>query len=148
VTSIDAQERDMASKFLAVAFLVFAASPSVAAEKTLNMKLISFYVGEKDGVFHNVGATILPNGTTGTKDYYVTPKADGTFEGKSTYYFDNGSSIQATFTGRNVEKNHSAGTYVIAGGTGDYKDAKGQARSTGCWERRALCTALLFSRSS
>jgi hypothetical protein len=115
----------MASKFLVAAVLVAMASPSGAAEKTLNMKLISFFMGEKDGVFHNVGATILPNGTAGTKDYYVTPKKDGTFEGKSTYYFSNGSSIQANFTGKNIEENHSAGTYVIVGGTGDYKDAKG-----------------------
>ena len=54
----------------ALALLVGSHVVAVAADQTLKFKLVTFYVGEKDGESHNVGVTVSPDGTLGTKDFY------------------------------------------------------------------------------
>ena len=54
----------------AIALLVGSNFLAVAGDQTLKSKLVAFYVGDKDGESHMVGATVSPNGTIGTKDFY------------------------------------------------------------------------------
>ena len=54
----------------AIALLVGSNFMAVAGDQTLKSKLVAFYVGDKDGESHMVGATVSPNGTIGTKDFY------------------------------------------------------------------------------
>ena len=72
---------------------------------TLKHKLITFYVGEKDGESHNVGVTVAPDGTLGTKDFYDKTDANGKGTGHSTYHFPNGSIVTnytTTVTGKST----------------------------------------------
>ena len=54
----------------ALALLVGSNFAAMAADQTLKFKLVTFYIGEKDGESHMVGATVSPDGTIGTKDFY------------------------------------------------------------------------------
>ena len=55
----------------ALALLIGSNVMAVAADQTLKFKLVAFYVDQKDGEIHMVGATVSPNGTIGTKDFSV-----------------------------------------------------------------------------
>ena len=61
----------------ALALLVGSNVMAVAADQTLKFKLVAFNVGEKDGEYHIVGATVSPNGTIGTKDFSVKEDQNG-----------------------------------------------------------------------
>jgi hypothetical protein len=61
-------EVEMKTLVSALALLVGSNVMAVAADQTLKFKLVAFNVGEKDGEYHFVGATVSPNGTIGTKD--------------------------------------------------------------------------------
>ena len=54
----------------AIALLVGSNVMAVAADQTLKFKLVTFYMGDKDGESHMVGVSVSPNGTIGTKDFY------------------------------------------------------------------------------
>ena len=75
----------------ALALLVGSNVVVVAADLTLKHKLITFYIGEKDGENHMVGVTVAPDGTIGTKDFYDKMGENGKGTGHSTYYFPDGS---------------------------------------------------------
>jgi hypothetical protein len=47
----------------AIALLVVSNIAAMAADQTLKFKLVSFYMGDKDGESHFSGVTVSPNGT-------------------------------------------------------------------------------------
>jgi hypothetical protein len=96
---------------------------AAAAEKVLKFKLVTVFIGEKDGERHLMGVTVFPDGRLGTKDFFDKPGANDAGSGRSTYYFDNGS-IEATYTDT-CPAGHCQGKYVIVSGTGEYQGATG-----------------------
>ena len=119
----------------ALALLVGSHVMAVAGDLTLKHKLITFYIGEKDGESHMVGLTIAPDGTLGTKDFYYKAGENGKGTGHSTYYFAGGS-IVADFsevgTGTSTG-GHMVGKYQIISGTGAYQGATGTGSFEGDW---------------
>ena len=111
----------------ALALLVGSNVVAMAADQTLKHKLMTFYIGEKDGENHMVGATVAPDGTLGTKDFYDKMGENGKGTGHSTYYFPDGSLVMnytTTVTG-NDTGGHVVGKYHIISGTGAYQGATG-----------------------
>ena len=132
----------------ALALLVGSNVMAVAADQTLKFKLVAFNVGEKDGEYHFVGATVSPNGTIGTKDFSVKEDQNGKGTGHSTYYFPDGSlvanySTASTGTGT---VGHIVGKYQIVSGTGAYQGATGGGSIDGDWgDKSPLKNASLFN---
>jgi len=77
----------------ALALLVGSNVMAVAADQTLKFKLVAFYVDQKDGEVHMVGATVSPDGRIGTKDFSVKEDQNGKGTGRSTYHFPDGSIV-------------------------------------------------------
>lgn len=132
----------------ALALLIGSNVMAVAADQTLKFKLVAFNVGEKDGEYHFVGATVSPNGTIGTKDFSVKDDQNGTGAGHSTYYFSDGSIVTtdsfvdtATQTG-----GHVVGRVQIVSGTGAYQGATGTGAFEGDWgDKSPLRNAMLLN---
>jgi hypothetical protein len=119
----------------AIALLVGSNAMAVAADQTLKFKLVTFYIGEKNGESHMVGATIAPDGTIGTKDFYDKQGENGASTGHSTYYFPDGSPVaddSLTSTGTQTG-GHMVGKYQIVSGTGAYQGATGGGSIDGDW---------------
>jgi hypothetical protein len=132
----------------ALALLVGSNVIAVAADQTLKFKLVAFDVGEKDGEYHFVGATVSPGGTIGTKDFHVKEDQNGKGAGQSTYYFPDGSIVTsdsfvdtATQTG-----GHVVGKLQIVSGTGAYQGATGTGAFEGGWgDKSPLKNAMLLN---
>ena len=132
----------------AIALLVGSNVMAIAADQTLKFKLVTFYVGDKDGESHMVGATVSPDGTIGTKDFYDKQGENGASTGHSTYYFPDGSILTtdsfvdtATQTG-----GHVVGKIQIVSGTGAYQGATGGGPFDGDWgDKSPLKGAGLFN---
>ena len=119
----------------ALALLVGSNFMALAADQTLKFKLVTFYIGEKDGESHMVGATVSPDGTIGTKDFYNKQGENGASSGHSTYYFPNGSLVanySVTSTGTQTG-GHILGKYQIISGTDAYQGATGSGSFEGDW---------------
>ena len=131
----------------AIALLVGSNIVALAADQTLKFKLVTFYVGEKDGESHFVGVSISPDGTMGTKDFYDRPGEQDASTGHSTYYFPNGSLVanySATYTGTK-SGGHIVGKYQILSGTGAYQGATGGGSIDGDWgDKSPLKGAALY----
>jgi hypothetical protein len=119
----------------ALVLLISSNVMAVAADQTLKFKLVAFTVGEKDGEYHMVGATVTPVGAIGTKDFFVKEDQNGKGTIHSTYYFPDGSIVTsgsyvdtATQTG-----GHVVGKYQIVSGTGAYQGATGTGSFEGDW---------------
>jgi hypothetical protein len=132
----------------ALALLVGSNIAAMAADLTLKHKLITFYIGDKDGEQHNVGVTIAPDGTIGTKDFYDKTDQNGKGVGHSTYYFPNGSIVAnytTVVTGTDTG-GHVVGKYQIVSGTGAYQGATGGGGFEGDWgDKSPLKNAGLFN---
>lgn len=132
----------------ALALLVGSNIVVTAADLTLKHKLITFYMGEKDGENHMVGVTVAPDGTLGTKDFYDKMGENGKGTGHSTYYFPDGSLLMnytTTVTG-NDTGGHVVGKYHIISGTGAYQGATGTGGFEGDWgDKSPLKGAGLFN---
>ena len=118
----------------ALALLIGSNVAAMAADLTLKHKLITFYMGEKDGESHMVGVTIAPDGKLGTKDFYDKTE-NGKGVGHSTYYFPDGSLVvtyTTTVTGTDTG-GHVLGKYQIVSGTGAYQGATGIGSFEGDW---------------
>src|SRR5690348_789542 len=116
----------------ALALLIGSNVMAIAGDQTLKFKLVTFYIGEKDGESHMVGTTVSPDGTIGTKDFYGKPSAGA---GHSTYYFPDGSLVanySVTSTGTQTG-GHAVGKYQIISGTGAYQGATGSGSFEGDW---------------
>ena len=132
----------------ALALLVGSNVMAVAGDQTLKFKLVAFTVGEKDGEYHMVGATVSPDGTIGTKDFSVKEDQNGKGAGHSTYYFPDGSLVanySLTSTGTSTG-GHIVGKYQIVSGTGAYQGATGGGSIDGDWgDKSPLQNAGLFN---
>ncbi len=132
----------------ALALLVGSNVMALAADQTLKFKVVAFNVGEKDGGYHFVGAIVPPDGTIGTKDFFVKEDQNGKGAGHSTYYFPDGSIVAddlfvdtATQTG-----GHVVGKIQIVSGTGAYQGATGTGAFEGDWgDRSPLKNAMLLN---
>lgn len=132
----------------ALALLAGSNVMAVAADQTLKFKLVAFDVGQKDGEYHFVGATVSPDGTIGTKDFHVKEDQNGKGAGQSTYYFPDGSIVTsdsfvdtATQTG-----GHVVGKLQIVSGTGVYQGATGTGAFEGGWgDKSPLKNAMLLN---
>lgn len=119
----------------AIALLVGSNFAAMAADQTLKFKLVTFYIGEKGDESHMVGATVSPDGTIGTKDFYNKSGENGASTGHSTYYFPDGSLVanySLTSTGTSTG-GHMVGKYQIVSGTGAYQGATGGGSIDGDW---------------
>jgi ABC-type branched-subunit amino acid transport system substrate-binding protein len=131
-----------------LALLIGSDVMALAADQTLKFKLVAFYIDQKDGETHMVGATMSPNGTIGTKDFSVKEDQNGKGAGRSTYYFPDGSIATtdsfvdtATQTG-----GHVVGKIQIVSGTGAYQGATGEGPFDGDWgDKSPLKGAGLFN---
>jgi hypothetical protein len=141
-------EVEMKALVSALALLVGSNVMALAADQTLKFKLIAFTVGEKDGEYHMVGATVSPDGTIGTKDFSVKEDQNGKGTIHSTYNFPAGSIVTsgsfvdtATQTG-----GHVVGKYQIVSGAGAYQGATGVGSFEGDWgDKSALKGAALYN---
>ena len=133
----------MKALVLALALLVGSNIMAVAGDQTLKFKLVTFYIGEKDGESHMVGATVSPDGSIGTKDFF-----DKQGTGHSTYYFHDGSIVanySTASTGTNTG-GHIVGKYQIVSGTGAYQGATGGGSIDGDWgDKSPLKNASLYN---
>jgi hypothetical protein len=119
----------------AIALLVGSNVIAAAADQTLKFKLVTFYIGEKDGESHMVGVSVSPNGTIGTKDFYDKVGENGASTGHSTYYFPDGT-LAVNYSGAsaaNQTGGHYVGKYEIVSGTGAYQGATGGGSIDGDW---------------
>jgi len=132
----------------ALALLIGSNVMAVAGDHALKFKLVAFTVGEKDGGYHMVGATVSPDGTIGTKDFTVKEDQTGKGTLHSTYYFPDGSIVMggsymdtATQTG-----GHVVGKYQVVSGTGAYQGATGTGSFEGDWgDKSPLKGAALYN---
>jgi hypothetical protein len=132
----------------ALALLVGSNVMAVAGDQTLKFKLVAFDVGEKDGEYHFVGATVSPDGTIGTKDFTVKEDQSGKGAGHSTYYFPAGSIVTSeTFVDTATQTGgHVVGKYQIVSGTGAYQGATGGGSFDGDWgDKSPLKNAMLLN---
>jgi hypothetical protein len=144
----ETEDEPMKTLVSALALLVGSNVMAVAADQTLKFKLVAFNVGEKDGEYHLVGATVSPDGTIGTKDFSVKEDQNGKGTIHSTYNFPAGSIVTsgsfmdtATQTG-----GHVVGKYQIVSGTGAYQGATGAGSFEGDWgDKSALKGAALYN---
>ena len=97
----------------ALALLVGSNIVVMAADLTLKHKLITFYMGEKDGENHMVGVTVAPDGTLGTKDFYDKMGENGrardtahiispTGPSDELYHHSHGETIPAAMLSENI----------------------------------------------
>lgn len=132
----------------AIALLVGSNIVAMAADHTLKFKLITFYMGEKGGESHFVGASVSPDGTLGTKDFYDKAGNSGASTGHSTYYFPDGSLVatySAVSTGTQTG-GHIVGKYQIVSGAGAYQGATGGGSIDGDWgDKSPLKGAALYN---
>lgn len=132
----------------AIAILVGSNMAAMAADQTLKFKLVTFYMGEKDGESHMVGVSVSPDGTIGTKDFYNKSGENGASTGHSTYYFPNGSLV-ANYSGASTGTEtggHYIGKYQIVSGTGAYQGATGEGSIDGDWgDKSPLKGAALYN---
>ena len=132
----------------AIGLLVVSNIAAMAADQTLKFKLVSFYMGDKDGESHFSGVTVSPNGTIGTKDFFDKQGENGTSTGHSTYYFPDGSLVAnySTASTGTSTGGHIVGKYQIVSGTGAYQGATGGGSIDGDWgDKSPLKNASLFN---
>jgi hypothetical protein len=113
-------------------------SVAFAGEQHLEFKLVTRWVNPTVLEAANIeGQTMIASKATGvayfkdgrvaSKDFIVTAdfhNGSGPYKGYSTYTFEDGSTITASFTGER-KAGESHGIYTIVSGTGTYADATG-----------------------
>jgi hypothetical protein len=125
-------------KAMLVAAVLLAPSAALAGEQTLEFKLVTRALdakmvqaanlnGRTVGAGMYFGVAFFKDGRVAAKDFVTesdTLNGVGKFSGYSTYTFEDGSSITASFAAESTPvKFH--GDYTILSGTGLYKDATG-----------------------
>ena len=127
------------SRFLvSAASLIAASTAALAGEQVLEFKLVTKMIDPKIVQAANIdgqtmmtsnafGVAFFKDGRVAAKDFVVSNdlrKGSGPLRGHSTYTFDDGSSITASFTGE-VKEGRAHGVYTIVSGTGAYANATG-----------------------
>ena len=145
-------------KCLLVATVVLSIiSTSSLADETLKFRHVQHPtsvqtqpVGDVNGhnmmLIHLPGVAFFPDGSTGRT--VVLSSADsvngtGTASGYFTLYFDDGSELEAKFTGtfnNGGTRVAQKGTFVVTGGKGRYAGAKGDGTYTGESSQSVLVT--------
>jgi hypothetical protein len=146
-------EREVEMKTLvsAIALLIGSNILALAADQTLKFKLVTFYMGEKDGEAHMVGVSVSPDGKIGTKDFFDKQGENGASTGHSTYYFPEGSLVAnySTVSTETTTGGHIVGKYQVVSGTGAYRGATGGGSIDGDWgDKSPLKNASLFNIES
>lgn len=128
----------MISRTIAVAALIGLALPAAAAEVTLKFQLVitdtsatllpvANVDGRTIGAHDAVGVAVFEDGRLAFKRFVYTDdgtEAAGTISGYSTYTFENGDSLTASFVA-DWGASGLGGTYDVLSGTGAYKGATG-----------------------
>jgi hypothetical protein len=118
--------------------LIAASTTALAGEQVLEFKLVTKLIDPKviqavniDGqtmmTSNAFGVAFFKDGRVAAKDFVVSTdlrKGSGTARGYSTYTFDDGSSITASFVGE-FKEGKAHGVYTIVSGTGAYANATG-----------------------
>ncbi len=126
------------SGILSVTALVATSTIAFAGEQVLEFKLVTRLVnptvleaayieGQTMIASKAVGVAYFKDGRVASKDFIVTldlRSGSGAYKGYSTYTFEDGSSITASFTGER-KGGESHGIYTIVSGTGIYANATG-----------------------
>jgi hypothetical protein len=126
------------SAILIGATALVAASAAFAGEQVLEFKLVTRLVnptvleaayieGQTMTASKAVGVAYFKDGRVASKDFIITldlRSGSGAYRGYSTYTFEDGSSITASFTGER-KGGESHGIYTIVSGTGIYANATG-----------------------
>ena len=113
-------------------------SVAFAGEQHLEFKLVTRWVnptvleaanieGQTMSASKAVGVAYFKDGRVASKDFIVTAdlrNGSGPLKGYSTYTFEDGSTITASFTGER-KSGEVHGIYTIISGTGTYADATG-----------------------
>jgi hypothetical protein len=118
--------------------LIVASTAALAGEQVLEFKLVTKVIDPKIVEAANIegqtmmtsrafGVAYFKDGRVAAKDFIVSTdlrKGSGSVRGYSTYTFDDGSSITASFTGE-YKEGRAHGVYTILSGTGSYANATG-----------------------
>jgi hypothetical protein len=118
--------------------LLAASTFAFAGEQVLEFKLVTKTIDPKIVQAANIegqtmstsnafGVAFFKDGRVAAKDFVVSTdlrKGSGPIRGYSTYTFDDGSSITASFTGE-FKEGRANGVYTIISGTGAYANATG-----------------------
>ena len=119
-----------------------AAAASVSAEEqTLEFRLVTKQVsgsvmevpnveGRSIAAGRHAGVAVFEDGRIAYKDYVVmidAGQSDGSYNGYSTYTFQNGDSLTLRFTG-GWDKQRNGGDYEVLSGTGVFENASGTGR--------------------
>jgi hypothetical protein len=118
--------------------LLAASTFAFAGEQVLEFKLVTKLLDPKVVQAANIdgqtmstgnafGVAFFKDGRVAAKDFIVSSdlrKGSGPIRGYSTYTFENGSSITASFTGE-FKEGRAHGVYTIVSGTGSYANATG-----------------------
>ena len=123
---------------IGAASLIAASTAALAGEQVLEFKLVTKAIDPKVVQASNIegqtmstsnafGVAFFKDGRVAAKDFIVSTdlrKGSGPIRGYSTYTFDDGSSITASFTGE-FKEGRAHGIYTIVSGTGAYANATG-----------------------
>jgi hypothetical protein len=124
---------------IGAAAVVATSSFAFAGEQVLEFKLVTRLVnpttvveaanieGQTMIASKAVGVAYFKDGRVASKDFILTldlRNGSGPYKGYSTYTFEDGSSITASFTGER-KAGESHGIYTIVSGTGTYANATG-----------------------
>jgi len=126
------------SFLIGAASLIAASTASLAGEQVLEFKLVTKLIDPKTVQAANIdgqtmttsnafGVAFFKDGRVAAKDFVVSSdlrQGSGPVRGYSTYTFDDGSSIPASFTGE-FKEGRAHGVYTILSGTGTYANASG-----------------------
>jgi hypothetical protein len=126
------------SFLIGAASLIAASTAPLAGEQVLEFKLVTKLIDPKIVQAANIdgqtmttsnafGVAFFKDGRVAAKDFVVSSdlrKGSGPVRGYSTYTFDDGSSITASFTGE-FKEGRAHGVYTILSGTGTYANASG-----------------------
>ncbi len=130
--------RNSRSFLIGVASLIAASTAALAGEEVLEFKLVTKMIDPKIVQAANIdgqtmstsnafGVAFFKDGRVAAKDFVVSTdlrKGSGSARGYSTYTFEDGSSITASFTAE-FKEGRGHGVYTIVSGTGAYANATG-----------------------
>ena len=133
-----ARRTHFSSFLIGAASLLAASTTALTGEQVLEFKLVTKAIDPKVVQAANIegqtmstsnafGVAFFKDGRVAAKDFVVSTdlrKGSGPIRGYSTYTFDDGSSITASFTGE-FKDNRAHGVYTVVSGTGAYANATG-----------------------